>query len=339
MSTMTYPFDPSGLAATNLITGERHTLILPPTLSDFYLVIPRAAPYFKESLKVKHYPSGNLLVEGVDYVCTHLFHAASLRTGKAVYGSITLYDHTLSGTLDFSYQTIGGEWTLDVNKIVEILSSKVVNPRITSWEQVATPPNAFPPINHEFDINDFTGASHIVAKLFDIREAISASGDGAITQHVADKENPHGVTKAQVGLALVENYTVASAGEAASGTSNNLYMTPLRVKQAIDVIAGAALTAHINDKTNPHTVTKLQVGLGSVENYGVATQAEAEAANSNLLYMTPLRVKQAIDILVGQSLQSHVANKSNPHGVTKSQVSLGNVQNYGIATQIGRAHV
>ena len=50
---------------------------------------------------------------------------------------------------------------------------------------------------------------------------------------------------------------------------------------------------------NPHSVTKSNVSLGSVENYGIASQAEAEAGSSNVKYMTPLRVSQAIDALAG----------------------------------------
>ena len=41
-------------------------------------------------------------------------------------------------------------------------------------------------------------------------------------------------------------------------------------------------------------LTKGHVGLGNVENYGVATQAEAEAGTSNAKYMTPLRVQEAL---------------------------------------------
>src|SRR5699024_3216118 len=52
--------------------------------------------------------------------------------------------------------------------------------------------------------------------------------------------------------------------------------------------------AHIAKKDNPHAVTKAQVGLGSVSNYALATQAEAQAGTSNAKYMTPLRVKEAI---------------------------------------------
>lgn len=51
---------------------------------------------------------------------------------------------------------------------------------------------------------------------------------------------------------------------------------------------------HVTVTTNPHGVTKSQVGLGSVENYGIASQAQAEDGTSNVLYMTPRATKQAI---------------------------------------------
>ena len=51
----------------------------------------------------------------------------------------------------------------------------------------------------------------------------------------------------------------------------------------------------VNGKTGTVVLSKSDVGLVSVENYGIATQAEAEDGTSNNKYMTPLRVKQAID--------------------------------------------
>lgn len=60
----------------------------------------------------------------------------------------------------------------------------------------------------------------------------------------------------------------------------------------------ASLAGHTGNTSNPHSVTKTQVGLGSVLNYGIATQAEAEAGTSDTKYMTPLRAKQAISALV-----------------------------------------
>lgn len=153
-----------------------------------------------------------------------------------------------------------------------------------------------------------------------------------LAAHVNDKGNPHNTTKAQVGLGSVENYRIATTAEAQQGTLDNLYMTPLKVWQAITQYANAniipVINAHINDKNNPHNTTKAQVGLDSVENYRVATQAEAEAGTSNVLYMTPLRTAQAINRLAGQLIQNHINDKGNPHGVNKGQVGLGNVQNF-----------
>jgi len=41
--------------------------------------------------------------------------------------------------------------------------------------------------------------------------------------------------------------------------------------------------------------TKTDVGLNNVQNYGIASQAEAEAGVVDNKYMTPLKVKQKID--------------------------------------------
>ena len=170
-----------------------------------------------------------------------------------------------------------------------------------------------------------------------VKEAITFQAVTPLTNllnaHTSRTDNPHSVTKAQTGLGSVENFGVASKAQAEAGSANNLYMTPLRVKEAITAQAGTRLDAHLADANNPHNVTKAQVGLGSVENYGIATQAEAEAGTSNAKYMTPLRTSQAITTLAIGPLNTHIYNKGNPHNVTKAQVGLGSVENYGIATQ------
>lgn len=52
--------------------------------------------------------------------------------------------------------------------------------------------------------------------------------------HTTNKLNPHGVTKGQVGLGDVSNYSVATEEEAKTGTADNKYMTPSKTKMAID---------------------------------------------------------------------------------------------------------
>ena len=55
--------------------------------------------------------------------------------------------------------------------------------------------------------------------------------------------------------------------------------------------------SHVGVTTNPHSVTKAQVALGSVEDYAIASQAEAEAGTATNKYMTPLRTADAIAAL------------------------------------------
>lgn len=326
-----YPFDPTGAATTNLVVGERQT-INPPAMDSFYYIVPLAGPYFRESLKVFLYPDAIQLQEGVHYSCSHMFHAATQATGMGIYGSITFFDHTLTGTVSLEYQTLGGDWTISEAKIAELLANTMINPRITTWEQVVDVPYQFPPINHEFNINDFVGADDIVTKLQLIVDALNAGNGAGLVAHLADLNNPHQTTKEQVGLGLVENYPVAAVGEAQAGALNNRFMTPLRTRQLVEAIVYDRIDTHVNRTDNPHSTTKAHVGLGSVENYGIATQAESELGASNARYMTPLRVKDAINYQVLNAFNTFIARRDNPHVVTKTQVGLDQVENFPVAT-------
>lgn len=181
----TYPFDPTGSAASNLITNEPKVLAA-DTASDYFFIIPELAPFFRESLTVVHQPSGRTMVEGVDYICTHRFHDASLAIGKMVYGSISFYDRELTGVAVLSYQTLGGDWTVDSDQITQILSNAAFNPRTTSWDQVANIPYAFPVIDHQWNLDDMVGAQELVASLNGIRDAIAAQGTLIPTVIAAD---------------------------------------------------------------------------------------------------------------------------------------------------------
>lgn len=55
----------------------------------------------------------------------------------------------------------------------------------------------------------------------------------------------------------------------------------------------ASLAGHTGNTSNPHSTTAAQVGLGNVQNYGIATQAEAEACASDTKYMTPAKLAAA----------------------------------------------
>jgi len=85
------------------------------------------------------------------------------------------------------------------------------------------------------------------------------------------------------------------------------YLTAAQIAATYATIA--ALTAHTSATNNPHAVDAADVGLGSVANYAIASQAEAEAGSANDKYMTPLRAAQAIAALAaGGGAALDVAN-------------------------------
>ncbi|MCY8315763.1 BppU family phage baseplate upper protein [Bacillus vallismortis] len=109
------------------------------------------------------------------------------------------------------------------------------------------------------------------------------------------------------------------------------------------------LDTHKNDKSNPHGVTKTQVGLGNVDNVQQATKAEFNTHNTDStrhITSTERSNWNAKETTTGAQNKAdtaeknaktytdqHINNKGNPHGVTKGQVGLGNVTNDKQATK------
>jgi hypothetical protein len=82
------------------------------------------------------------------------------------------------------------------------------------------------------------------------------------------------------------------------------------------------LDSHKTNKSNPHGVTKSQVGLGNVPNVATNDQTPTFTQASTLENVAS---GEKMSVLFGKimkaisSLISHLSNKSNPHGVTASQ--------------------
>lgn len=86
--------------------------------------------------------------------------------------------------------------------------------------------------------------------------------------------NPHGTTKSDVGLGNVPNVTTNNQTPTytqASTLANLVSGETLATSMGKIMKAIADLISHISNVSNPHSVTKSQVGLGNVENKSSAT--------------------------------------------------------------------
>lgn len=310
----TYPFDPTGAQSTNRITGEQH-IITPVNYRDYSFLVPRLAPFFATSLQISFRDQDNNVVpltEGVDWYLSHWFISASRACSKPIYGSISFLNRDLNGVVTLNYQTIGGDWNLDENHIAQIMADRVYNPRTTSWDSVSEMPYSFPVVDHEWDLVDMIGMGEVVDSLEDIKNAILATSEGGIEQHILDQNNPHRVTAAQLGLGLVRNLSTALDADALDGFNDSKYMTPWSTHLAIsNRISSGELTEHIANTSNPHHVSAEQTGAYTKEAVNALLESKLEISGtaSNTLKFDGKTAQQWIDSLSVGSVEN--ANKFN----------------------------
>lgn len=86
--------------------------------------------------------------------------------------------------------------------------------------------------------------------------------------------------------------------------------------QDSDKIIKGSLDAHIGNKSNPHNVTKAQIGLGNVQNLAPAAMPVSTAQAASIADAKAAGTKAQTD------LSTHANRKDNPHNVTRAQLGL-----------------
>lgn len=149
---------------------------------------------------------------------------------------------------------------------------------------------------HRHKVSDIDGLEAIIGN-----QTTNKANQSDLTGHINNRNNPHGVTKEQVGLGNVTNVEQASKVD---------------------------FQNHSNNHNNPHGVTKTQVGLGNVTNVEQASKTDFDAhARDTAKHITQQERTSWNSKADGRALTDHTGNRNNPHGVTKAQVGLENVVN------------
>jgi hypothetical protein len=183
-----------------------------------------------------------------------------------------------------------------------------------------------------------------------------------IQAHIADMNNPHNVTKAQLNLGFVQNIKVNYTATTDPGPSNDstqsysvgstwINTTTKVFYVCLDATAGAAVwqtEGQITDGQNVGSGTGIYKGR-----LGTLIQFLSLLSGNGSLQITPSTNTIDLSIAFGDSgtsanqawsasktnaqintrepanpnIQAHIANFNNPHLVTAAQVGLGNVQN------------
>lgn len=132
---------------------------------------------------------------------------------------------------------------------------------------------------HRHKVADIDGLEEIISN-----QTTNKANQADFTGHIQNQNNPHNVTKQQVGLGNVTNVEQASKQDFQHHLDN--HNNPHSVTKAqiglenvtnVEQASKQEFNAHATNRNNPHGVTKSQVGLGNVDNVRQASYESVEA--------------------------------------------------------------
>lgn len=183
---------------------------------------------------------------------------------------------------------------------------------------------------HRHKVADIDGLEAIIGN-----QTTNKANQADLTAHIQNRNNPHNVTKQQVGLGNVTNVEQASKSDFQHHLDN--HNNPHSVTKAqvglgnvtnVEQASKQEFNSHATNRKNPHNVTKEQVGLANVTNVEQASKTDFDAhARDTTKHITQQERTSWNGKADGRALTDHTGNRNNPHGVTKVQVGLGNVTN------------
>lgn len=344
-----YDLDTSGVSPQNRIHDERHTL---PTYipSEWRYIVPRSAPFFTANYEVYLIdPATNAktkLERYQHYAEGHPYAAVTNALQKQVCGSIIITDTTITGTVSIEYNTIGGPFTIDSAKILEILANRQVNPVTIDWSQVADVPAKFPPEIHYHPAENLGEYGQLVTAVKNNTEAMKNEYDiNSVTlkRHLEDN-NPHGITLEKLEVAHLRNTKMATDKEVEDASNLLALITAANLSHFARIYnlkkdesnggngggSGGGSNGNIIDMQEE--LRKLKESLNKVKNYGVAESDEQLIPDANQLYATVANIfrvieKQYADMneALNPTLWAKIITPAALHGVVNDYMQIGSM--------------
>lgn len=275
-------YDPTAKNPNNLIGSEPHTL---KAISGFpYKIITMDnGGFYTQSVRV--YDSNyDRLTLNTDYILTYRYVKASAAVGITICSDIVFLNEEMSGQVYVTAQMVGGDVAYSLTAIADYID----------WFKQQ--PTGYIPKEYDFSGN----------------EPVWQPGELEQARWELDTYQPFNNEIYEFGR--------ATRGDTESYEQEFRDKVDVEYQKFLDQFTNQ-LTAHIEDKDNPHVDIKSQVNLGQVENYPLATEAEAIQAESNTLYVTPYTTWKSLGINALTPLYDHtgIINK-NPHRLTPLQL-------------------
>lgn len=110
-----------------------------------------------------------------------------------------------------------------------------------------------------------------------------------------------------------------------------------QMSQSLSYVSRGDFDEHVNDQSNPHNVTKAQVGLGNVPNVGTNEQTPTYVAGRSPSALVSGETLQSAFSKIAAAINgfiAHLADRENPHRVTAAQAGAAKVAHTHAASDI-----
>ena len=240
-----------------------------------------------------------------------------------------------------------------VNDVIKIVDDKILNhirdvdnPHDTTPEKIhaSRDDHTHTPVSigaadrvHTHVLQDITDAAELIEAVSGIEDLLVGydSFKAKVDAHIANKNNPHGTTPAIIGAAPeVHTHTLDSLGAASADHNHDTAYSKLdhnhdSIYSKLNhthtpASIGAANVSHKHNLTDIQDIQTIYDLINSATSGSEQTSADFYA------FRTEARTQMAAN---KSSIDDHIADKNNPHGVTKVDVELGLVVNGPMATQ------
>lgn len=296
------PLDLTGSKLSNRIEGERHTLIAVPGKAN-RIVVPNFGGFYTEHLRVFDGSNG-VLRRGTDYEITYLYGELSELTGRSICGIIVITNPAVSNQVSINYRAVGGHFGLSVEELKDVMSRLETDKLELTWDQIANPPSGYIVEPHQHKWWQVYGMDDTTTILAMVKDSILSGNEDAykhdldyatayrqvaeqrlhefsmeIQTHLNRRDDPHQVTKEQVGLGQLEDHPLATPVEAQAGSSNSHYVTPSTSMDSLRVNALPELDTHTQNLDNPHGTTAAQLGAYTKDEVDAKTATKLKVAD------------------------------------------------------------
>lgn len=272
------PFDLTGSLASNLKTGEEHTLTKVDGRTN-RMFCPKFGAYYKDSLDVRT-SAGVPLVYDKDYVCTYYYDELWDLNAKACCAIIVVVNPSVGNDIRISYQAVGGPYSLSIDEISDLIHEVSTALPPLKWEDIRNKPLQFPPSLHYHEYWQLYGLESTVKNLELLGHAWSVGRKGILADNRFYYKNTIDLARQ-----AVTDYT-------------------------------AKVMAHITDRQNPHLTDKFKIGLGLVNNWPMANEPESVSISINDKYQPIGGVYDQLTTHIVPIFDGHITNRQNPHRLT-----------------------